>query len=111
MIISDKYKLVYMTVPKSASHTGFKLMQDYFEAKGKHNHGTTVPHNLIHDYLVFALVRNPYERFCALYHACVINHIKPHVPISVKRPLIKYAKWYASLAEKNQYPRLDLCAP
>jgi len=107
MIISHKYKLVFITTPKSGSHTGFKLMEDYFGAAGGFNHSTKIPAGL-KDYSSFTFVRNPYERFCALYHACVTNHYKAWVPKSARKTKLSYAKWYASMAKKNCYVRSDL---
>jgi hypothetical protein len=110
VIISNKYKLIFISTPKSGSHTGFKLMQDYFEAENtSFNHNTVIPNN-IRNYHSFTFVRNPYDRFCALYHACVINHFKPFVPKSAKTSPLTYAKWYAKLTKAGRYPRVDLCA-
>lgn len=108
MIISHKYRLIFITTPKSGSHTGFTLMLNYFNAQEvSFNHRKIKP-NTLNNYHSFSFVRNPYERFCALYHACVINDTKPFVPKSAKRDILSYAKWYAGMAKCNQYPREDL---
>jgi len=108
VIISDKHKLIFITTPKSGSHTGFKLMEDYFEGEAKFNHSLKIPRKY-KTYKSFTFVRNPYERFCALYHACVINDRKTFVPTKA-RNLLGYAKWMASIAKIQAFPRVDLCA-
>lgn len=102
--------MIFVTTPKSGSHTGFKLMQDYFGAKGGFNHSIQTPHNL-NDYYKFTFVRNPYDRFCSLYHACVINHEKKFVPIHARKHIIKYAEWMLKCAKNQIFPRKDLMAP
>ena len=92
MIVSDKYKLVFITTPKSGSHTGFKLMEKYFEATPtRFNHSRVIPKQY-RDYYSFTFVRNPYDRFCALYHACIVNDRKPWIPGKV-HSVVQYAEW------------------
>jgi len=110
VIISDTHKLVFITTPKSGSHTGFKLMTDYFNASAGFNHNLKVP-NICKNYRIFTFVRNPYERFCSLYHACVINDEKKFVPSKAKRSILDYAIWLAKCKRTEMYPRIDLCAP
>jgi hypothetical protein len=84
-------------------------MERYFEAeKTSFNHSKNIPHKYKH-YHKFTFVRNPYERFCALYHACVVNDRKPFVPKNVNTPL-DYARFYATLTKHGSYPRADLTA-
>jgi len=66
--INHKNKLIGVSIPKSGSHTMFKLMEESFGAV-KHGsfHGVEAPENCI-DYSAFAFVRNPYERAVSIYH-------------------------------------------
>lgn len=101
---------MFISTPKSGSHTGFRLMEDYFKAdKTSFNHNKVVP-TMCKNYFKFSFVRDPYERFCALYHACVINDRKPFIPKKVQT-IVQYAKWMANIKLNNSYPRIDLCAP
>jgi hypothetical protein len=102
--------MIFVTTPKSGSHTGFKLMQDYFGAKGGFNHSTQTPANL-GDYYKFTFVRNPYDRFCSLYHACVINDKKKFVPRHARKHIINYAQWMVKCTKKRRFPRRKLMAP
>lgn len=111
MIISPKYKLIFVTTPKSGSHTGFKLMQTYFDAnKTEFNHNRSIPAKY-KNYDTFTFVRNPYERFCALYFACVINDKKRFVPIHARKSIEEYAEWYVSMKRMGRYIREDLTSP
>jgi hypothetical protein len=111
VIISEKYKLVFITTPKSGSHTGFRLMETYFEPKPtSFNHSIVVPEKY-KNYGKFTLVRNPYERFCALFHACVINDKKKFVPGNARQNILEYAKWMAKCSYHKNYIRKDLTAP
>lgn len=110
MIISHGYKLIFVTTPKSGSHTGFKLMEDNFGASARFNHNTHIP-SVYKNYTSFTFVRNPYERFCSLYHACVINDVKHFVPDTARESILNYAKWLALSAKKHIYIRKDLMAP
>ena len=96
MIASHEYKLVFVTTPKSGSHTGFELMRKYFGAEANFNHISKVPYEY-RDYNSFSFVRNPYERFCALYHACVVNDVKLFVPTYARTSILKYGEWLAGL--------------
>lgn len=108
MIISHKHKHIFVTTPKCGSHTGFKLMQDYFEAPDTgFNHSRAIPKEYKH-YKSFTFVRNPYERFCALYHACIVNDRKPWIPKKVKS-IYDYAFYLAD--KKNWGSRPDLTIP
>jgi len=109
VIISNKYKLIFVTTPKSGSHTGFMLMEDYFDAAAGFNHNLKIP-GRCKNYHSFTFVRNPYERFCSLYHACVINDEKRFVPNYAKENILNYGAWYAGMAKRDSYPRIDLCA-
>ena len=111
LIISHKHKLIFVTTPKSGSHTGFKLMKDYYEAEAAFNHGTSIP-DKCRNYHSFTFVRNPYERFCSLFNACVVNpgHNKRYIPLQARMSILHYAKWLAKLTQTRSYPRIDLCA-
>ena len=110
MIISHKFNLIFITTPKSGSHTGFKLMKKYFEAQDTgFNHSRNLPQRWRH-YRTFTFVRNPYERFCALHHACVVNHYKPWVPNNARKSMEDYALWYAKMATSKRFVREDLTA-
>ena len=73
MIISDKYKYIFISTPKCGTHTMFKLLTKYFDGKRVRTngyHSTVIPDNIdINEYTVFTTVRNPYTRLVALWHS------------------------------------------
>lgn len=109
MIISHTDEVIFITTPKSGSHSGFKLMEKYFGVAINFNHNREIP-SKYRNYFSFTFVRNPYERFCALYHACVINDSKAFVPAKAKKSILNYADWMYHMTLHHTYPREDLCA-
>lgn len=103
LIISHKHKLIFVTTPKSGSLTGFTLMRKYFRATGQFNHKKDVPLGL-KDYHVFTFVRNPYERFCSLWHSCVLLGQKAYIdviPKSAQVNIVAYVNWCTGLTERT----------
>lgn len=74
MRISDKYKLIFVSTPKSGSHTGWKLMEENFPINNSSMHNNIVPENKT-NYNAFTFVRNPYERAVALWHSVLWTHL------------------------------------
>lgn len=68
MRISEKYKLIFLSTPKSGSHTGWKIMEDNFPITIKKMHINIVDARY-KDFDAFSIVRNPYERAAALWHS------------------------------------------
>lgn len=69
MIISHKFKYVYIGIPRTGSKSMNRWLMDHFAGEwvGYH-HQWQVPADA-QDYLIFTLVRNPYERqVSAWYH-------------------------------------------
>lgn len=74
MIISNKFKYVFISVPKTGTHTMYDVLQRHFS--GKHYgayHEHQIPHSA-EDYYRFITVRNPYNRFASAWtHISRIN--------------------------------------
>ena len=70
MRVSNTHKLVFVSVPKTGSHTGFKIMEDNFNGfkVWGHYHNVIVP-SQYKDYRAFTFVRNPYDRVAALWNS------------------------------------------
>lgn len=66
--VSNKHKLIYRNVPKSASSSSRKIMQDFFDGKD-----TRIKHEqlnldvLEHNYTLVSFVREPLDRFYSSY--------------------------------------------
>jgi len=106
LIIAHKHKLVFVTTPKSGSLTGFTLMREYFGGKEAFNHKKDVPVG-VRGYHIFTFVRNPYERFCALWHSCVELGQTAYldvIPKYAQANIVEYAKWCISLTDKTTPP-------
>ena len=110
MIVSHEFKTVFITTPKSGSHTGFKLMEKYLQGKARRFNHIIPGKDDYPGYFRFTFVRNPYERFCSLYHACVVNDNKSWVPKKARKNILNYAKWYANLTKNKSWIRKDLTA-
>ena len=70
MILSRKNKYVFISTPKTGTHSFYKLLQDEFDGerlKGNY-HRTEMPDNA-DEYLVFSTVRNPYDRLVAIWNS------------------------------------------
>ena len=79
MILSRTYKYVFISTPKTGSHSFFKLLQDEFDGErlGPEFHRTTMPAK-VEGYTVFSTCRNPYDRLVALWNSLLFsNGTKP----------------------------------
>ena len=70
MILSRKNEYVFISTPKTGSHTFFKLLEEEFDGermKGEY-HRTELPPKT-EGYTVFSTCRNPYDRLVALWNS------------------------------------------
>ena len=74
MILSRKHKYVFISTPKTGSHTFFKLLEEEFDGTRQwpEFHRTEMPPNTS-GYTVFSTVRNPYSRLVALWNSLLHN--------------------------------------
>lgn len=79
MILSRKYKYVFISTPKTGSHSFFKLLQDNFEGERQWPgfHRTEMPSNT-EGYTVFSTCRNPYDRLVALWNSLLFAKPDKH---------------------------------
>jgi len=79
MILSREHKFVFISTPKTGSHTFFKLLVEEYDGKRLEGafHRTEMPPN-IDGYTVFSTVRNPYERLVALWNSLLFAKPDPH---------------------------------
>ena len=69
MIISYSKKYVFISTPKTGSHSFFHLLKEEFDGRRLMPfHRTEVP-EYTEGYTIFTTCRNPYERFTALWHS------------------------------------------
>lgn len=73
MIFSKKRKYIFISTPKTGTHSMFKLLQEEFDGERitPGFHRTELPPQVKdpHDYTVFSTVRNPYDRLIALWNS------------------------------------------
>ena len=83
MRISHKHKIIFVSVPKTGTHTGIKLMEESFDApKGPAMHAVKVP-PLYLTYQAFTFVRNPYDRAVSIWNS-VLNMSNDHRAVPVR---------------------------
>ncbi len=72
MRFSEKHKLVFFSIPKTGSLSGWTFMEEEFgAASSKKQHSIVLPESA-EKYRKFTFIRNPYTRFMSIYHAIVI---------------------------------------
>ena len=76
LIVSNKHKYVFISTPKTGSHTFFKLLPEKFDGVRQDGafHRREIPKGT-ESYTIFSTVRNPYERLVALWNSLL--HTKP----------------------------------
>ena len=79
MILSRKHKYVFISTPKTGSHTFFKLLTEQFDGERLQGpfHRTEMPGNT-EGYTVFSTIRNPYDRFVALWNSLLFAKPDPY---------------------------------
>ena len=103
MIVNNKYRFVFVHIPKNAGTSfrsalsqldgedrtavGSSWHETYSEFRSKYQARTGNPSSTLDDYLVFAIVRNPIDRFVSLHRYLLKTHrhIYPLVPNSINR--------------------------
>jgi hypothetical protein len=72
MIVSKINKFVFVSTPKTGTHSMFKLLPELFETftvEGAY-HETNVPDEY-KDFFIFTTVRNPFERMVSIWNALI----------------------------------------
>lgn len=91
MRISSKHKLVFISIPKTGSLSGWTFMETEFNAPTARDfHHINLPSRAL-NYRKFSFIRNPYERFVSIYHAIV----------TLGGPREKYKKFYLKTAKND----------
>ncbi len=106
MIISDKHKYVYIGIPRTGSKSMNHWLCEYFEGQwrgGHHDH--SVPEEAAH-YLVFTLVRNPYDRHVSGHFAVTWDDQAPKnhelEPYSSEQERLRKFRAFLKAKEKQQ---------
>lgn len=82
MMISKKHRFVFVSIPKNATNTMYRMLENTFGAKLYNNefHSWEVPKD-VNKYFKFAVIRNPYDRAVSAWKAIMqnkqINHDDP----------------------------------
>ena len=76
MIVSEKYKFVFMCIPKTGTMMMEQILKPYggeYKAGGKWaRHPNTIPQKY-KDYFIFCIVRNPYSRAVSLWFSAIAS--------------------------------------
>ena len=118
MIVSDKHRYVYIAIPRTASKSIARWLAAHYDGHvvGKH-HSTDVPQRC-KDYLVWTVVRNPYERAVSGYFAAhkasrqpapvVSRSLEDYLLFGKLRPQTE-AIWQAGVQLMLYYEHLPFC--
>jgi len=108
MIISETYRYVYLGIPRTGSKSMNHWLIEYFDGKwhGGH-HDTHVPEEAA-GYLVFTIVRNPYERAASGHFAVCWDDLTPSEveigPCQSERERLRRSRAIMEVREKRQNP-------
>jgi hypothetical protein len=107
MIISKKHKFVFISTPKTGTHTMYKILPDEYEGVQKEGpyHQTEVSEEFS-DYFIFTTVRNPFERMVSIWHALIErdNYRNIFLPLVGGVEFIDFVKWITKL-EPDERPK------
>jgi len=81
--ISHTHKIIFVSNPKTGSHTGFKLMEENFNGKAYGSFHHVVVPDKFKSYSAFTFVRNPYERVVSIWNS-VFNFAKDPAQIPIR---------------------------
>ena len=73
--ISDAYKLVFHTIPKSASSTGRIVMETYFNATEERCHDILKEEAVRDSYFHFTMTRDPLSRFFSSFDEMLFRYV------------------------------------
>ena len=101
MRISKDYELVFVSTPKSGSHTGWKIMDDNFPISAAGMHNNIVPTYAV-NYNAFTFVRNPYDRAVSLWNSLFFaeNSCKTKKEITIAQ---RYRRMFLSYINSDNF--------
>ncbi|MEP0072762.1 MAG: sulfotransferase family 2 domain-containing protein [Marinomonas sp.] len=105
MIVSKKHKFVFISTPKTGTHTMYKILPEEYEGELQPGpyHQKNIPENYA-NYFVFTTVRNPFERMVSIWHALIEreNYRPTFLPLVGSESFLEFVKWITSLAPKER---------
>jgi len=66
MYISDKYKIIFIAIPKTGTRTIYNVLETHFQGYLYNDHELIIPWKY-RRYKSFIIQRNPYDRACSMY--------------------------------------------
>lgn len=74
MVISRKHKFVFISTPKTGTHSLYHTLQEHFECEryGEDYHENTIPLGC-GDYFKFTTIRNPYDRLVSAWNSLLFT--------------------------------------
>jgi len=105
MIVSEKYKYVFMSTPKTGTHSMYRLLIDRFDGHQLDGayHRRDIPDEY-REYFIFTTVRNPYDRTVSIWHALTEreNYRDIYVPIIGSDKFSDFVDWLVNTNEDNR---------
>ena len=72
MIVLNRYKAIFICVPKTGTRTIMQILNSRFGGSGIGEHKKILPKKY-KDYYTFVVSRNPYDRICSGYYSTCIR--------------------------------------
>jgi len=101
MMISDKFKFVYVAIPKTGTAAVNQWCSRHFKATQRISYHSYVVPNECKSYCIFITVRNPYERCWSWYH---FQHGRNEFPGTFEDFLFMLKYWRDFKKEGDQFP-------
>jgi hypothetical protein len=102
VIISYSNKFIFVSNPKTGTHTLYDYLCDKYEGvqlEGPY-HRFNLPDVAIEDYFVFSTCRNPVDRLVSIYHALIErdNYRNIYLPLVGDDSFLSFCDWITSVS-------------
>tara|TARA_Y100000296_G_scaffold79589_1_gene103779 strand:- start:1649 stop:2236 length:588 start_codon:yes stop_codon:yes gene_type:complete len=105
MIVSEKFEFVFVSTPKTGTHTMYEMLPRLFGAKQQEGpyHRLDIPEKF-QDFFTFTTVRNPFERMVSIWHALIErdNYRPIFLPLVGTEDFEGFVKWLTSLSDETK---------
>lgn len=105
MITSIKNEYVFISVPKTGTHTMYDVLVKQFDgiqAEGPY-HQTQIPEKFS-DFFAFSTVRHPFTRMVSIWHALTQRpaYQDIFIPKIGGKSFLQFCKWYSEITPENR---------
>jgi len=88
MHVSHKHRFIYIGIPRTGSKSMYRWLSENYESENLGGHHDFIVSDEFRDYLVFTVVRNPYDRWASGGFAVLWHGEQPHASKRVPSPPI-----------------------